>query len=42
LSVLESAIGSLLAKRLASPHHSTQVTVQTPSRWPAVPQKLWF
>jgi CheY-like chemotaxis protein len=41
LSVLESVIGSLLARRLACPPHGTHVTAPTPSRWPAAPQKLW-
>jgi CheY-like chemotaxis protein len=42
LSTLESVIGSLLARRLASPHHGTHVPAPAPSRWqPAAPRKLW-
>ncbi|RFU46953.1 response regulator [Paraburkholderia sp. DHOC27] len=42
LSALESVIGSLLARRLASPHHDTHVPAPAPSRWPAMPVKLLF
>ena len=40
LSELETVIGSLLAKRLSSPHHSTHVPAPAGSRWQPIPQKL--
>ncbi|MGA7782483.1 MAG: response regulator [Paraburkholderia sp.] len=40
LSALESVIGSLLAKRLASPHHDTHVPAPAASRWQPIPPKL--
>ena len=42
LTTLESTIDALLAKRLASPHQSTNVAAPAPSRWQAVPRKLWI
>jgi CheY-like chemotaxis protein len=41
LHVLESTIDTLLARRLASPHHAMNVAAPAPSRWQAVPVKLW-
>jgi len=41
LNLLESTIDTLLAKRLASPHHATTVAAPAPSRWQAAPRKLW-
>ncbi|SDG80357.1 response regulator [Paraburkholderia phenazinium] len=41
LEELESVIDSLLAKRLDSPHHGTNVPAPAPSRWQPVPWKLW-
>jgi CheY-like chemotaxis protein len=41
LSTLESVVGSLLARRLVSPHHGTHVPGPVPSRWPAMPLKMW-
>jgi CheY-like chemotaxis protein len=40
LSELETVIGSLLAKRLSSPHHSIHVPAPAGSRWQPIPQKL--
>lgn len=40
LSTLESVIDSLLAKRLASPHHGTHVPAPAGSRWQPMPHKL--
>lgn len=42
LSTLESTIDTLLAKRLASPLHTTTAAAPAPSRWQAVPWKLWI
>jgi CheY-like chemotaxis protein len=41
LSALEAVIGSLLAKRLASPHHSIHVAAPAPCRWLAMPARMW-
>lgn len=41
LDTLESVIGSLLARRLVSPHHGTRVPAPAPSRWQALPVKMW-
>jgi CheY-like chemotaxis protein len=41
LSTLESVINSLLARRLVSSYHATHVPTPVPSRWPAIPLKMW-
>jgi CheY-like chemotaxis protein len=41
LSTLESVINSLLARRLVSPKLGAHIASPVPSRWPALPLKMW-